>query len=94
MCDIAVLYVEAKSEEQGGHNAPPMGDEFEMFLTQLGFMPNEDQTMAHANDTGMPMQNNGQIAQIADWFSGSRNMIGLLEEDLSQMESYRWMQQP
>lgn len=72
----------------------PIGDEFDMYLSQLGFMPSEDQAMAHAQDNGGPPPANGQVAQIADWFSGNRNMMGLLEEDLSHIESYRWMQQP
>ncbi|PNY26301.1 transcriptional regulatory protein [Tolypocladium capitatum] len=94
MCDVASLYVEAKSQQQDQTMAP-IGDEFEMYLSQLGFMPSEDQAMANAQDNGGPPPANGQVqvAQIADWFSGNRNMMGLLEEDLSQIESYRWMQQ-
>ncbi|POR34331.1 Putative transcriptional regulatory protein C11D3.07c [Tolypocladium paradoxum] len=94
MCDVASLYVEAKSQQQEDQTMAPIGDEFEMYLSQLGFMSTEDQAMAHAQDNGGPPPANGQVAQIADWFSGNRNMMGLLEEDLSQIESYRWMQQP
>ncbi|GAB0137523.1 hypothetical protein EsDP_00005783 [Epichloe bromicola] len=94
MCDMASLYVEAKSQQQQDHTTIPIGDEFEMYLGQLGFMPSEDQTMASAgNTTTGPAALSGQAAQIADWFSGNRNMIGLLEEDLSHIHSYRWMQQ-
>ncbi|KAK4071081.1 transcriptional regulator family: Fungal Specific TF [Trichoderma aggressivum f. europaeum] len=92
MCDIATLYVEAKAQQQQDENS--IGDEFEMYLSQLGFIPNEDQPMANANtnDPGVPAQGNGQVAQLADWFFGSRNMISLLEEDLSQIDSQKWMQ--
>ncbi|GJN81732.1 hypothetical protein PLIIFM63780_005267 [Purpureocillium lilacinum] len=91
MCDVAALYVEAKSQQQEDQTMVPIGDEFEMYLSQLGFMPSEDQAMAQAQDNGGgPPAVNGQVAQIADWFSGNRNMMGLLEEDLSQIESYRW----
>lgn len=94
MFDIAKLYVEAKAQQQQDENSIPIGDEFEMYLSQLGFIPNEDQVMANAstNDAGAPVQGGGQVSQLADWFFGSRNMIGLLEEDLSQIDSHRWMQ--
>ncbi|UKZ47839.1 hypothetical protein TrVGV298_002071 [Trichoderma virens] len=92
MCDIATLYVEAKAQQQQDENS--IGDEFEMYLSQLGFIPNEDQPMANTNtsDPAVPVQGNGQVAQLADWFFGSRNMISLLEEDLSQIDSHKWMQ--
>lgn len=92
MYDVLTLYVEAKSQQQQDQNLAPIGDEFEMYLSQLGLMPMEDQTMSNAADANVP-PSNPQVAQIADWFSGNRNMMGLLEEDLSQIESYRWMQQ-
>jgi hypothetical protein len=86
--------VEAKTQQQQDENSISIGDEFEMYLSQLGFIPNEDQVMANAstNDAGVPAQGSGQVSQLADWFFGSRNMIGLLEEDLSQIDSHRWMQ--
>ncbi|KAL7928974.1 hypothetical protein V8C35DRAFT_331966 [Trichoderma chlorosporum] len=92
MCDIATLYVETKTQQQEDENS--VGDEFEMYLSQLGFIPNEDQPMANTNtnDPAGPVQGNGQVAQLADWFFGSRNMISLLEEDLSQIDSHKWMQ--
>ncbi|KAG5982459.1 hypothetical protein E4U55_001862 [Claviceps digitariae] len=94
MCDVAGLYVEAKSQQQQDRSMAPIGNEFEMYLSQLGFMPTEDHTMAHSGNNGPagPATLNSQASQIADWFSGSRNMMGLLEEDLSQIDSYRWMQ--
>ncbi|KAL7892790.1 hypothetical protein HDV63DRAFT_398114 [Trichoderma sp. SZMC 28014] len=94
MFDIAKLYVEAKTQQQQDENSVSIGDEFEMYLSQLGFIPNEDQVMTNAstNDAGVPAQGSGQVSQLADWFFGSRNMIGLLEEDLSQIDSHRWMQ--
>ncbi|PFH56027.1 hypothetical protein XA68_17181 [Ophiocordyceps unilateralis] len=93
MIDIASLYVEAKAQQQEDQTMVPIGDEFEMYLSQLGFMPTEDQAMANApNDAKGQLAVNGQVTQIADWFSGNRNMMGLLEEDLSQIDAYRWMQ--
>ncbi|EGX88603.1 fungal specific transcription factor [Cordyceps militaris CM01] len=112
MYDVLTLYVEAKSSQQqqesgagggggagGAHGVVPIGDEFEMYLSQLGLMPMEDQTMTGAPDgqqtaatAGGHVPHNPQVAQIADWFVNNRNMMGLLEEDLSHIESYRWLQ--
>lgn len=50
MCDVASLYVKAKSQQQQDHTMIPVGDEFEMYLGHLGFMPSEDQTMANAGN--------------------------------------------
>ena len=93
MCDIATFYVEAKGQQLQSDNSISIGDEFEMYLSQLGFIPNDDQAMANTDTTeaGAPIQGSGQVAQLADWFVGSRNMIGLLEEDLSQIDSHIWM---
>ena len=106
--DVAVVYVEAKSQQQEDQTMVPIGDEFDMYLSQLGFMPVDDPTMVQAsqpstntgNNTSLnPMQGGGgggggQAAQMADWFSGSRNIFGLLEEDLSQFDATRWMPPP
>ncbi|PTB70258.1 N-terminal binuclear Zn cluster-containing protein [Trichoderma citrinoviride] len=93
MCDIATFYVEAKGQQLQSDNSISIGDEFEMYLSQLGFIPSDDQAMANTDTTeaGAPIQGSGQVAQLADWFVGSRNMIGLLEEDLSQIDSHIWM---
>jgi hypothetical protein len=91
MYDIAALYVDAKSKQQLDETMMPLGDEFQMYLNQLGFVPMEDQTLmgSAANQSG-PGQGQAQVAQIADWFMGSQKMIGLLDQDLSQMDGYQW----
>ncbi|KAK7418060.1 hypothetical protein QQX98_004199 [Neonectria punicea] len=93
MSNVAMLYVEAKTHEQEDQNMIPIGDEFDMYLSQLGFMPNEEQAA-----TGPMGEVNGaatgsaQVAQMADWFSGSRNLLGLLEQDISQIGGPQWPQ--
>ena len=95
--DVAVMYVEAKSQHQEDQTMVPIGDEFDLYLGQLGFMPVDDQGMDHAtqpsasNPMLAPGGGSGQAVQMADWFSGSRNMFGLLEEDLSQIDAARCM---
>lgn len=100
--DVAMVYVEAKSQQQEDQTMVPIGDEFDMYLSQLGFMPGvEDASGMQAPNAQNPGQagpmamgpGGGQAAQMADWFSGSRGMFGLLEEDLSRIDQ-RWQSQP
>ncbi|CAM1501549.1 Fc.00g035330.m01.CDS01 [Cosmosporella sp. VM-42] len=93
MCDVATLYVEAKSQQQEDQAMIPIGDEFDMYLSQLGFIPNEDQAaMAASGGPNEATFGNQQVAQMADWFSGSKNLMGLLEQDLSQIGGSEWPQ--
>ncbi|KAH7308693.1 hypothetical protein B0I35DRAFT_464246 [Stachybotrys elegans] len=86
MYDAAALYVEAKTQQQEDQTMIPIGDEFEMYLSQLGFMPSEGDAMPGSTNTA-----NGMGMGMTSPFAGDRNMMGLLEEDLSQMQA--WMQQ-
>jgi hypothetical protein len=85
ICDVATLYVEAKAQQQQDETMIPIGDEFEMYLSQLGFMPSEDMSIANTAQGDVNMQVPNQTGQMADWFM-------LLEEDLTQIDNYPWMQ--
>jgi hypothetical protein len=88
MCEVVTLYVEAKSQQNDDQNMRPIGDEFEMYLSQLGFMPNmgtTDPGSAPMGDPSGQMPGAQQGALVSDWYSGSMNMMGLVEEDLSGM---------
>lgn len=93
MSNVAALYVEAKSQQQEDQAMVPIGDEFDVYLSQLGFMPMTDQPMSQPT-TGAVVPENAQVAQIADWMSGSRNLMGLLEHDWSQFGGPQWPQGP
>lgn len=91
MSNVAALYVEAKSQQQEDQAMVPIGDEFEVYLSQLGFMPTVDQqAMNAANDPNAVFHEGSQVAQMADWMSGSRNLLGLLEEDINQIGGPQW----
>lgn len=89
MYNVAALYVTAKSQQQEDQTMITIGDEFDMYLGQLGMMPTEDQTMTPQAGVGQFGAGNLQAAQMFDWFSGSRNLMGLLEEDLSQFGGHQ-----
>lgn len=95
MCSIARYYVEAKQQQEADSNMRPIGDEFEMYLGELGFM-NVDPMAPQLDHSAGPDDPFGQHApgpvpaQLADWFSSNRNMLGLMEEDLQGLESVPW----
>ncbi|KAJ0166254.1 putative transcriptional regulatory protein PB24D3.01 [Colletotrichum tanaceti] len=80
LCNVATLYVEGKSQQ--AEERDPVNDEFDVYLSALGFPPTE--CPAQGMDTGEMSQPTLQTAQLGNWFSGSQYMMGLLEEDLSQ----------
>ncbi|KAJ3520362.1 hypothetical protein NM208_g13737 [Fusarium decemcellulare] len=91
MSNVAALYVEAKSQQQEDQAMVPIGDEFDVYLSQLGFMPMADQqTMNTTDDPNAVFTEGSQVAQMADWMSGSRNLLGLLEQDISQIGGPQW----
>ncbi|KAI1080113.1 hypothetical protein F5B20DRAFT_540812 [Whalleya microplaca] len=88
--NVALLYVEAKAQEPVDQDMVPVGNEFDMYLSQLGFMP-VDENMANV-DMGVDAQTRSmaQTTQLGDWFSGNNYMMGLLEEDLSGINAMGW----
>ncbi|KAM0338765.1 hypothetical protein ACHAPU_011188 [Fusarium lateritium] len=91
MSNVAALYVEAKSQQQEDQTMVPIGDEFDVYLSQLGFMPVMDSSMNTAGgDPNAAFAESSQVTQMADWMSGSRNLLGLLEQDISQIGGPQW----
>ncbi|KAF6815489.1 fungal specific transcription factor domain-containing protein [Colletotrichum musicola] len=78
--NVAILYVETKSQQS--EERGPISDEFDVYLSALGFPPAE--YPVQGVETGGMTQPTMQTAQLGNWFSGSQYMMGLLEEDLSQ----------
>ncbi|KAK9425624.1 putative Fungal-specific transcription factor domain protein [Seiridium unicorne] len=88
--NVALLYVETKSQQALDQDMVPVGNEFDMYLSQLGFMP-IDETMADNTNAGDDLTRNLlQTAQLGDWFSGGNHVMGLIEEDLSTFNTSAW----
>ncbi|KAF4441557.1 hypothetical protein F53441_12006 [Fusarium austroafricanum] len=90
MSNVAALYVEAKSQQLEDQAMVPIGDEFDVYLSQLGLMPAMDTHMDAGADPNAAFGENAQVNQMADWMSGSRNLLGLLEQDISQIGGVQW----
>ncbi|OTB04759.1 hypothetical protein M426DRAFT_320617 [Hypoxylon sp. CI-4A] len=90
---VAQLYIEAKAQQPVDQDMVPVGNEFNMYLSQLGFMP-MDENMGNFDVNGgggaEVDRSMAQTTQLGDWFSGNNNMMGLLEEDLSGIDPSGW----
>jgi hypothetical protein len=86
---IATLYVEAKAQahEQLDQDMSMIGNDFDMYLGQLGFFPSQQQNPSH--DMVMPgdIPADQASTQLGDWFSGNSHIMGLLEVDLFNFDA-------
>lgn len=89
---VAALYVEAKAQQQQDQGMSMVGNDFDMYLSQLGFISQQ-----HSSDStaaggefglgGVPAVNQ---ARLGDWFSGNRYVMGLMEEDMLDFTPGVW----
>lgn len=90
LCQVATLYVEAKAQDQEQHDQDMsmVGNDFDMYLSQLGFISSEQHNssddMAIAGGNAAPSQSS---TQLGDWFSGNSYIMGLMEEDLLDFDA-------
>ncbi|KAK8067639.1 hypothetical protein PG996_006751 [Apiospora saccharicola] len=102
--NVALLYAEAKAQQAWDQDMVPVGNEFDLYLSQLGIMPMDESgggdLSGAANDVnggGAGAGGNGGGAddvmrnvQLGDWFSGNNHILGLVEEDLSSFNTSMW----
>lgn len=109
--NVASLCVRARSAqrqqdpEQRDQDMAVVGDNIDMYLSQLGFMP----PFGGGNAQGQPVPGvaspfggegaemaaaagfgTGNANELGSWFSGNTHILGLLEEDLSEFEPRMW----
>ncbi len=90
---VAALYVEAKAQQQQDQDMSMVGNDFDMYLSQLGFISQQPPNESMATEGEFGAQDNpaaSQTAQLGDWFSGNRHIMGLMEEDLSDFNPGAW----
>ncbi|KAK3337810.1 hypothetical protein B0T19DRAFT_438446 [Cercophora scortea] len=105
LVNVAALYVETKAQQQQDQEMTIVNNDFDMYLSQLGFMPQGaaiPQNNGLLSPGGVGFDGNGadgqfpgldldaHTSQLGNWFSGNRHFMGLLEEDLSQFEPRVW----
>ncbi|KAK3364500.1 hypothetical protein B0T25DRAFT_67577 [Lasiosphaeria hispida] len=97
LCNVARIYMEAKTRQEQDQDMNLVGNDIDMYLSQLGFMPqhgqvpgNENGNFGDSNVSGIDMDAN-QNSRLGNWFSGNRHIFGLVEEDLSDFEPKFWL---
>ncbi|KAI0130377.1 fungal-specific transcription factor domain-containing protein [Xylariales sp. AK1849] len=92
--NVALLYIEAKTQQTLDQDMVPVGNEFDMYLSQLGFMPMDESTAGGGVDGAAGgddvTRSVLQTTQLGDWFSGGNHILGLVEEDLSTFDTSTW----
>ncbi|KAK6856612.1 hypothetical protein PG995_006799 [Apiospora arundinis] len=102
--NVALLYAEAKAQQAWDQDMVPVGNEFDLYLSQLGIMPMDESGGAGDPNGGGGAANdmNGggtggaggndvmRNVQLGDWFSGNNHILGLVEEDLSGFNTSMW----
>ena len=90
---VAALYVETKAQQQQDQAMSMVGNDFDMYLSQLGFMTQQhpsEGTIAGGVFGLSGVHAINQAPQLGDWFSGNRYVMGLMEEDLLDFNPGVW----
>ncbi|KAH6894642.1 hypothetical protein B0T10DRAFT_258238 [Thelonectria olida] len=90
---IASLYVEAKSRAQQDHDMIMIGNDFDVYFSQLGFIPE-----LHPTDRVVPSGDfaTGNVPPhptprlLEDWFTGNKSIMGMMEEDFLDFDPSEW----
>lgn len=90
---VAALYVDAKAQQQQDQDMSIVGNDFDIYLSQLGFI--SQQHPSDSADTGGDFGFGGvpdvnQAPRLGDWFSGNRYIMGLVEDDLLDFNPGVW----
>ncbi|KAL2140329.1 hypothetical protein VTI28DRAFT_3973 [Corynascus sepedonium] len=108
--NVASLCIRAKAQRRQNphdrdHDMAMVGDNIDMYLSQLGFMPQfggAGNPLAGGAASGQFGGSDGgdmpgvgfaaasQASELGNWFSGNTHILGLLEEDLSEFEPRMW----
>ncbi|PFH55203.1 hypothetical protein XA68_10389 [Ophiocordyceps unilateralis] len=91
MYDAVRIYVESRMQLQQDQATAPIGDEFGMYLSQLGLLQEENQQAVPRRQYDANGQKAVPTNQMAEFLLGNRNIMGLLEEDMSQIDFSQWM---
>ncbi|KAL2136551.1 hypothetical protein VTI74DRAFT_3096 [Chaetomium olivicolor] len=102
--NVASLCIRAKAQrqqdpQQRDQDMTMVGNNIDMYLSQLGFMPQFGGGQQHpmqgaaqfgGGDLTAAEFNASQANELGNWFSGNTHILGLLEEDLSEFEPRMW----
>ncbi len=84
---VAALYVEAKAQQEKDQDMGMVGNDLDMYLSQLGFI--SQQHSGESTAAGDEFEPSG-APRLGDWFSGNRYIMGLMEEDFLDFDLGGW----
>ena len=91
---VAALYAQAKGQQEEDQDMNMVGNDFDIYLSQLGFItpqqPLDGLGGASGSFGNSELPAASQTSQLNDWFSGNRRIMGLMEEDLSGFNPGVW----
>ena len=90
---VAALYAEAKAQQEEDQDMNMVGNDFDVYLSQLGFITPQqplDGPGGGGSFGNSELPAASQASQLNDWFSGNRRIMGLMEEDLSGFNPGVW----
>ena len=93
MCQIlqhvAEIYVKAKAQQH--QNMGMVGNDFDLYLAQLGFISRDCASRQGVAENGIgagfAASGANETEQLGDWFSGNNFIMSLMEEDLLAFNS-------
>ncbi|KAM5385589.1 hypothetical protein ACJZ2D_000788 [Fusarium nematophilum] len=77
---ITRLYVDVKARQRE-NQFKVLGDRFDAYLDQLGLVSMEREGEVDMGGANLPAFDDFQAADLANWISGSQNLLGLVEQD-------------
>lgn len=94
LTNVARLYIESKAQQDQDQEMALVGNDIDMYLSQLGFMPSQVDPLvpsgAMYGDGGMASGEVSHGIDLSNWFSGNLHVLGLVEEDMIDFEPRAW----
>ncbi|KPM43761.1 hypothetical protein AK830_g2735 [Neonectria ditissima] len=91
---VAALYIEAKAQAQQNQDMIMVGNDFDTYFSQLGFIPEPYQAEDMLPGGGLGPSSGPTVnkaPRLEDWFSGSRSVMGMMEEDWLDFDPNEWL---
>ncbi|KAK7419743.1 hypothetical protein QQX98_003115 [Neonectria punicea] len=90
---VAALYIGAKAQAQQDQDMIMVGNDFDVYFSQLGFIPEPHQAESILTGESGPgcVPAVSQALRLEDWFSGNRSVMGMMEEEWLDFDPNEWL---
>ena len=87
LTNVARLYTESKAQQEQDQDMLLVGNDIDMYLSQLGFMPSQVDPMTHSGGSmhgdagnGVGTMEASQGVDLSNWFSANLHVLGFAED--------------